>query len=199
MDINGGHILAKGENTMKQFTNHLLDLCDANDLFPAVFLSLLALYFIIRFLLAVSPKFYHLLEKYRTKRNEFINRNNNISQISNKLDRLSASVESLIDSSTSKNRELSEKIDVLFQNQEEIRRQQYEDKADNIRENILNFAERLRNHPDGEYSIEKFEQIFALGSKYKKIITENELTNDVFVHDYEYIEAQFRKRFNENT
>lgn len=184
---------------MKQFTNHLLDLCDANDLFPAVFLSLLALYFIIRFLLAVSPKFYHLLEKYRTKRNEFINRNNNISQISNKLDRLSASVESLIDSSTSKNRELSEKIDVLFQNQEEIRRQQYEDKADNIRENILNFAERLRNHPDGEYSIEKFEQIFALGSKYKKIITENELTNDVFVHDYEYIEAQFRKRFNENT
>lgn len=128
-----------------------------------------------------------------------MNKDNSISQISNKLDRLSASVESLIDSSTSKNRELSEKIDVLFQNQEEIRRQQYEDKADNIRENILNFAERLRNHPDGEYSIEKFEQIFALGSKYKKIITENELTNDVFVHDYEYIEAQFRKRFNENT
>lgn len=128
-----------------------------------------------------------------------MNKDNSISQISNKLDRLSASVESLIDSSTSKSRELSEKIDVLFQNQEEIRRQQYEDKADNIRENILNFAERLRNHPDGEYSIEKFEQIFALGSKYKKIITENELTNDVFVHDYEYIETQFRKRFNENT
>lgn len=184
---------------MKQFTYHLLDFYDANDLFPALLLSLLALYSIIRFFLAISPKFYHLLEKYRTKRNELINRNHNISLISSKLDQLSASVESLIDSSTSKDRELSEKIDILFQKQEEMRRQQYEDKADSIRENILNFAERLRNHPNGEYSIEKFEQIFALGSKYKKIIAENELTNDVFVHDYEYIETQFRKRFNENT
>ena len=183
---------------MQQFIHSIMNHYGEHSTLLALFSSFLIFYLFLRLLVFISPKLYHFLEKYRLQRNGFENKEKSISEINNKLDKLSASVESFIQFSNRRDDELSSKIDILFRKQEEIQHQQNEDKADSIRESILNFAERLRNNPDGDYSIEKFNQIFALGSKYKKIIEENEITNDVFVHDYEYIETQYNKRFNKD-
>ncbi len=190
---------------MDSLIDFLNDNSGSHSVLPQILIILFLLYALIRFCIHIFPKGYRLIETYRKKRNALSARHRTITQfpvkiieLTDKLDKLSTSVESFIDCSNQKDDELAQKIDVLFEKQEEIRRRQDEDKADIIRENILNFAERLRNTPDGEFSIEKFNQIFTLGSKYKKIIQENNLTNDVFIHDYEYIEMQYKKRFNKN-
>lgn len=190
---------------MDTIINYLINYNGENSILLQLLTILFLLYIFVRFLAISLPKVYQGVEKYRKKRNELSHRNklirhfpNEISELNSKLDKLSASVENFIQFSNRRDDELSSKIDILFRKQEEIQHQQNEDKADSIRESILNFAERLRNNPDGDYSIEKFNQIFALGSKYKKIIEENEITNDVFVHDYEYIETQYNKRFNKD-
>ena len=184
---------------MQQFIHSLINHYGENSTLLALFSSFLIFYLLLRLLVYICPKVYHFLEKYRLRRNGFEKKEKDISVINHKLDKLSTAVESFIQFSNKRDDELSAKIDILFRKQKEIQHQQNEDKADSIRESILNFAERLRNNPDGNYSIEKFKQIFALGSKYKKIIEENEITNDVFVHDYEYIEMQYNKRFNKET
>lgn len=181
---------------MKQLIPDLIRTYGSGSFISILLVSFLIFYLLLQLVVYLAPRLYHLLEKYRLSKNHTEQEKTHISQISAKLDRLSTEVESFIHFSNERDDELSEKIDTLFQKQEEIRCQQYENRADSIRESILNFAERLRNNPEGDYSIEKFNQIFELGSKYKKIIAENELTNDVFVHDYEYIEAQYKKRFN---
>lgn len=188
---------------MDELANLFIHIHDSDSIVSYLFITLLFFYALIRMCVFLAPKIYHLFESYRKKKNTLDEKDTQLhhfpkqlEEINAKIDKLSASLESFIDYSNGRDEELSGKIDILFSKQEEIRKQQNEDKADNIRESILNFAERLRNNPDGEYSIEKFNQIFASGSKYKKIIEENELTNDVFVHDYEFIESQYDKRFN---
>lgn len=80
---------------------------------------------------------------------------------------------------------LNQKIDGLAQDVDHLDKQEKEDKKDDIRHVVLDFANSCRN--GRKHTKDEYLHIIALNDKYKKLLQETGDSNGVFDVEYEYI------------
>ena len=92
--------------------------------------------------------------------------------------------------------DISNKIETLATEVEDLKKQRKEDEKDRIRWEILDFANSCRN--GRKHTRDEFQHIVDIRTKYEKLLKETNDTNGVFEVEYQYIIDLYAERMKKN-
>lgn len=83
------------------------------------------------------------------------------------------------------NKPLSDRLDVIEKNLEDVKARQLTDEKDRIRFEVLDFANSCRNNI--KHTRDEFQHIIDVNDKYEELLRQTNDTNGVFKEEYQYI------------
>lgn len=92
--------------------------------------------------------------------------------------------------------DISNKIEALSSEVEDLKKQRKEDEKDRIRWEILDFANSCRN--GRKHTRDEFQHIVDIRTKYENLLRETNDTNGVFEVEYQYILDLYAERMKKN-
>ena len=93
-------------------------------------------------------------------------------------------------------KKLYARIDKVEERIDKVNTRQMQDEKDRIRQEVLRFANSLRN--EGRHTKDEFQHIIDQNDKYEDLLKETNDKNGVFTAEFEYIKETYRQRQEQN-